>query len=453
MSNIKQFGFCLLSSIVIGLFSGCAGGSGKPNVVLIIIDTLRADKLGAYGFKGAAVSPELDRYAAEGFTFDRVISQASWTRPSIGSLLTSKYPRTIGLYKEQWDVLPEDVLTAGEFFKSAGYKTVGVTANPNINRIFGFAQGFDSYTDSEVLFRWMGKEDGKVTVKDGRHFERARIPATEVYGKALEEVRRAGKGPFYVQLNIMEVHGGRIIPDSDVDADLKGLKDSGYLQAVRIASRETGKFIEQFKSTISENTIFFIVADHGEGLSDHPGLRKSEGHGAYLYESSVVVPWIVYSPKNQEIKGKRFGRQVQLLNLLPTMAEMAGIVPSESFEGVSLAPVVLGKSSEVALPEVAQTETMMQSANKVAVYGQDWKYIENRDGWKWLPATELQPKGGGELGGTTSKLAEHPVEAQNLKQELSGFESGYSNRPAKGPDEGKLSQGEVDRLRSLGYIK
>jgi arylsulfatase A-like enzyme len=452
MTNYKKslFLFAIICALI--LFPGCSGSGSKPNVVLIIIDTLRADKLGAYGFKSAVVSPELDKFSAEGFTFDRVISQASWTRPSIGSFLTSKYPRSIGLYKEQWDVLPDDLLTAGEFFSNNGYKTIGVTANPNINRIFGFAQGFDSYTDSEILFRWMGKEEGKKTVKDGRHFEKARIPATDVFGRALEEAK-ASKGPLFLQLNIMEVHGGRIVPDSEVDADLKGLKDSGYLQMVRVASREVGKFVEQFNREVSDNTLYFIVADHGEGLSDHPTLRKSEGHGAYLYESTVVVPWIVYSPRIREFAGKRFPKQVQLLDLLPTMAEMAGLKPADEFDGVSLAPIIQGKQADVVLPEVAQTETMMQSANKVAVYGKDWKYIENRDGWKWLPPTELQAKGGGEQGAATSKLDQQPEEAKGLKGELSAFESGYSARPAQVPDEDKLTKGELDRLRSLGYIK
>lgn len=435
--------------------AGCSKLASRPNVVFIIVDTLRADKLGAYGFSGADVSPEIDDLARKGFKFDRVISQASWTRPSIGSMITSKYPRSIGLYKEQWDVLPDDLVTMAEHFKANGYSTVGVTANPNINRIFGFAQGFDSYTDSEVLFRWMGEEEGKLTVQDGRKFEKARLPAKEVFGKALSEAKRlkAEGQPLYLQLNIMEVHGGRIVPAASADQDLQGLADPGYLQMVRIASKEVGRFINDFTAEVSDDTIFIIAADHGEGLSDHPGVRRSEGHGAYLYESVVVVPWIVYSPKHPEFAGRSLAKQVQLLDLLPTTIELASLPALPSADGRSLAQVVLGHEQDISMPEVAQTETMMQTANKVAVYGEDWKYIENRDGWKWLPPRELQAKGHGERAAETSQEALRPDIVKQLKGELNSFESGYSARPAISPKADTVSPGELDRLRSLGYIK
>jgi arylsulfatase A-like enzyme len=117
-----------------------------PNVVLIIIDTLRQDKLSAYGFP-EETSPEIDRMAEQGVRFDRVIAQSSWTRPSIGSMLTSQYPRTLGIYKEMDEVLPDDFVTIAEALKEAGYTTIGATANANINTSFNFQQGFDHYRE------------------------------------------------------------------------------------------------------------------------------------------------------------------------------------------------------------------------------------------------------------------------------------------------------------------
>jgi arylsulfatase A-like enzyme len=111
-----------------------------PNVVLIIIDALRQDKLGAYGFS-EETSPEIDRMARQGVRFDSVIAQSSWTRPSIGSMLTSQYPRTLGIYKEKDEVLPHDAVTLAEVLKEAGYTTIGATANANINSSFNFQQG------------------------------------------------------------------------------------------------------------------------------------------------------------------------------------------------------------------------------------------------------------------------------------------------------------------------
>jgi len=140
----------------------------RPNVVLIIIDTLRADKLGCYGFPGD-ISPELDKMAKKGVQFNNVIAQSSWTRPSIGSMLTSLYPRSLGIYKEKFDILADWYVSLPEILQAKGYSTVGITANPNINKFFNFDQGFDIYMDSHVIFNWMNPEKGKVpmSVKEG----------------------------------------------------------------------------------------------------------------------------------------------------------------------------------------------------------------------------------------------------------------------------------------------
>src|SRR5262249_312911 len=112
----------------------------RPNVVVILIDTLRADKLGSYG-SPAGASPDLDALAAGGVRFADVIAQSSWTRPSIGSILTSRYPRSLGIEKEQWDIMPDDVETAAKIFHRAGYYTIGATANPNLYKVFNFQGG------------------------------------------------------------------------------------------------------------------------------------------------------------------------------------------------------------------------------------------------------------------------------------------------------------------------
>ena len=142
---------------------GVAGGplaAGQPNVVLIIIDTLRADQVGAYG-SAAGATPELDALAARGVRFDRVIAQSPWTRPSIGAMLTGCYPRTLGIYDEMDQALDGRFTTLAEALKAAGYTTLGVHSNPNINAFFNFDQGFDAYIDSEVWYGFMHPEPGQ----------------------------------------------------------------------------------------------------------------------------------------------------------------------------------------------------------------------------------------------------------------------------------------------------
>ena len=126
----------------------------KPNIVLIIIDTLRADMLGAYGFP-LPTSPELDSFSREGVRFSHVVTPNTWTRPSHGALLTSLHPRTLGLYKEMGEILASRFTTLAETFREHGYFTVGATANPNINSYFNFHQGFEVYVDTSVVMAFM----------------------------------------------------------------------------------------------------------------------------------------------------------------------------------------------------------------------------------------------------------------------------------------------------------
>ncbi|MBI4878373.1 MAG: sulfatase-like hydrolase/transferase [Planctomycetes bacterium] len=136
---------CFLAAV---LAAGCAPGApARPNVVLVIADTLRADALGAYGNRLAA-SPELDAIAAAGVLCERVVAPCSWTRPSIGALLTGQYPRTLGLYEEEDEILKESCRTLADRLRDLGYATYGATANPMINAAFHFDQGFDVYLDS-----------------------------------------------------------------------------------------------------------------------------------------------------------------------------------------------------------------------------------------------------------------------------------------------------------------
>ena len=117
------------------------------NVLFIIMDTLRADRLGSYGYK-IDLSPNLDKLASEGVRFETHIANCSWTRPSMGAIFTGHYPRTLGLYEEKFDKLSEEFITIAERFKAKGYGTYGVTSNPNTNALFGFAQGFDEYGEA-----------------------------------------------------------------------------------------------------------------------------------------------------------------------------------------------------------------------------------------------------------------------------------------------------------------
>ena len=160
----------IFSFVCAYILQGCTGKDNEPsanqnrsypNIVLIIMDTLRADTMGCCGLH-ENTSPELDKIAKKGVLFTTVLSQCTWTRPSIGSMLTSIYPRTLGIYSEKNEILADRFHTLAEILHDQGFKTIGITANPNINSTFNFHQGFDIYIDSNIVWEWMGRKKGEV---------------------------------------------------------------------------------------------------------------------------------------------------------------------------------------------------------------------------------------------------------------------------------------------------
>ncbi len=437
--------------ILLALFglAGC-GAPDQPNVVLIIIDTLRADKLGAYGHP-EAVSPELDAIARDGVLFERVLAQSSWTRPSVGSLLTSRYPRSLGLYDERDQAFADRFQTLAEVLKANGYKTFGLTANPNINSVFNFDQGFDRYLDSTVRWRWMEAEPDKPTNK-----QQALQSANELFATAFDWVGSGRGGPFYLQLDLMEVHehmrtGVRNMVRDEYKAAFEGVPDRAYLQTVRQVSADVGAFVERWLAKPQlRNTLFILLSDHGEGLEDHPGVQYSRGHGSVLYESNLRVPWMLYHPGYLE--PRTVTRDVRLLDMVPTVLDYLQLPIPRGAQGVSLLPLMDDEEAEVGLPEFLVAETEYRRREKVAVYSPEWIFIENRRRHQGVDALELQPVGVVENGRKTDRLRGHPTIAAELRKYLADWERRFPKEPATPLVDAAPSE-VLEQLRSLGYVE
>lgn len=421
----------------------------QPNIVLVIIDTLRADKLGSYGSE-LNLSPELDALAKNGTVFERVVAQSSWTRSSIGSMLTSLYPRTLGIFKEKWDKLDDQFTTLAELFSAAGYQTVGITANPQINTFFNFHQGFHRYIDSDVVFPWMPPQDGqrKATASVRPH------TGAEIFRQALEEIETLSRGsPSYIQINIMDVHGWERVRPSAIDSDLQGLSEAKYLQTVRVASKAVGEFVAKVESLPGwENTLFIITSDHGEGLGDHPDVANSRKHGNLLYESQVIVPLILYNRADSTLAGKRVERPIRLLELLPTTLDYSNVPVPEGIQGVSVLPLLSDPHAAVAIPEHFLTETNWRNVDKTAIYTDGWQFIENRDNWPGVKPQELQAQGVTENGVLTDQGAANPSVVEHLSRGLSAWDRVFP-KGAPSLDQSEPSSKEVEQLRTLGYLQ
>ncbi|HVR70226.1 MAG TPA: sulfatase [Vicinamibacteria bacterium] len=461
--GIPRVPLAVLAAGIAALAQCSRGAPARPNVVLVILDTLRADALGCYNDAYPDLSPEIDALARQGARFLDVTAQSSWTRPSVGSLLTSVYPRTLGIHGERWDVLPDGFVTLAEALRAAGYETVGVTANPNLNEVFNFHQGFDTYVESAVVWDWMRPAPGQ---KQGGR--KQTLPDSErILERMLDHARsRTSRRPLYMQIVLMEVHEGWKLVRPEFRTNYRGLVGApkGYWDGVRQVSFDLGRFVERLVALPGwRNTLFVITSDHGQGLGDHPAVTRSWGHGLLLYGSQVKVPLILYDPaaaagrfsregtphslRPQEVEGR-----VRLLDVMPTILDYVGVPAPPDVDGRSLTPLLTGARKAPDLPPYDVTETYYDGSDKRAVHSRSWTYIENRDGHEGVNARELQRAGASENGRLTDRIDEHPAVARELADYLRAWERRFPRRPATQPARGP-SQDVVDQLKALGYIK
>ena len=452
-------GACAASLVTLS----CSGAPPpRPHVVLLVVDTLRSDVLGCYNDDYADLSPEIDALAREGTQFLDVTAQSSWTRPSMGALLTSVYPRRLGIHREKYDILPEEFVTLAEALRASGYETAGITANPNLNEVFNFDQGFDTYVESSVVWDWMKPGAGQAQV--GRKHP---LPdSRRVLQRMLDHAgARADDRPLYLQIVLMEVHEGWKLVRPEFQRNYRGLGGAppGYWDGVRQVSFDIGWFVERLSALPGwGNALFVITSDHGQGLGDHPAVQRSWGHGHLLYHSQVKVPLIFYSPaagtahpgsvaRPPALRSRRVEQPVRLMDVMPTILEYAGASAPASMKGRSLLPLLAHERPAVGLPPYFVTETYYDGARKLGAHSPEWSYIENRDGQVGVNAVELQAAGGPQNGHVTDQIREEPEVARELAEYLRAWERRHPRRSATQPNEAP-SRAVVDQLRALGYV-
>jgi len=419
---------------------------------MILVDALRPDKLGCYGFPDET-SPEIDALAARGIRFERVLAQSNWTKPSVGSFFTSRYPRTLGIYRKMDEILADRFTTLAEVLKSQGYFTIGVTANPNLNKDSNFHQGFDHYIESDVIWDWMRRESGKAKLTATTSLK----SAPEVFAAALGVLDQEPRRPFFMYLHLMDVH---TLVESGIRPEFQQLfqnygreKERMYYLKVRQTSADLGQFIETFLAKPGyENTLVVILADHGEGLFDHPNVPNSDGHGMMLYESNMRVP-LILCHLGGGLAPRPVEQEVRLVDLLPTLLDYVGIkVKLPGIAGKSLLPLIKGATEKIDLPEYVVAETRTQEQFKLAVYSRDWIYIENRRAYPGVNPRELQNRYGRQNGKWSDMINEKPEVVAEMAEFLKKWEKKFPQAKPTSPKE-KATKETIEQLKSLGYIK
>ena len=368
--------FSLLAGLVV---AGCATpDESRPSIVLWIVDTLRVDRLGLYGFP-RPVSPSYDALAEQATVFEAAVAQSSWTRPTVATLLTGVTPLRHGVIHtrhkldEEWKLLPERL---GEL----GYLTAGFSANGHIKQEFGFDQGFDTFwhghheTAQELTERALEWLDGVRDESPDRPFfimvlsiepHSAYDPAEPFRERFAAGVRNRQLGSTRYMRDVVE---GRIRPDSEAVSQLLSL----YEGEIAWSDHMFGQFREELGRR-GLDPAFVIVADHGEQFGEHGLFSHKDLHREVLH-----IPFFVHLPR--QTKSRRVRLPVQQADLLPTLVDLAGGEWGADVGGQSLVPLLEGRKFSQPLAETLRRRPIMSvhgTTGRSLVQGR-WKLIETR---------------------------------------------------------------------------
>lgn len=461
----RRVAFVLACALIVALGAQRTrrrGPTGNPNIVLIVLDAVRADRLGCYGY-GRPTSPNIDRLAREGVIFDRAIAQGGWTKPSIASLFTSLYPHTHGASGAQ-SPLPPEVLTLAEKLHELRYFTTAVQTNPFLSGGRNFGQGFDTYTEmigaeGTRLVAELGKQ--LETRKPERFFaylhfldahtpykppERHRAKFVRPYEGTLDKLRVRSRVGVYEKLGQLS------------EADKRHISDL-YDASVSAVDEYVGQIVDKLAELdYIDNTLFILTADHGEELFDRGGFE----HGHSMYEEVVRVPLIMHHPR-LAAGGVKVKQLVRLVDVFPTVMGFLGRGSPKGLMGRDLGPAIANPKADWRM--VGLTERALHGPQQWAVQQGPFKIIyiaRATEPWeveflKLFPAhpgstsverIEMYDLGRDPFERTPLSdlpLQKHMLDVLDLER-LAGPGVTYAATPEK------IDPKRLEQLRSLGYV-
>ncbi len=336
-------------------------GPRRPNVILVSIDSLRADHLGCYGYE-RDTSPRIDRLAAEGVRFETAISTTSWTLPAHAALFTGLEDETHGVVDNGLALAPAHV-TLAELLQGAGYRTAGFYGGPYLHPTFGLAQGFELWQSCmSALPAGASERDVRASAMavDAPSHEDVTGPRT---AEAVEAwLARDEREPFFLFLHLWDVHYDyipppelveRFDPGYDGPVDGRGVASDPALRAgmperdlrhlvarydgeIRFTDAILGRILDALAARgLLEDAVVVVTADHGEEFLEHGGT----GHQRTLFDEVVRVPLVVWAP-GRAARGAVVAEPVRLIDVLPTIARLAGIKAPLAVQGRDLGPLL-----------------------------------------------------------------------------------------------------------------
>jgi choline-sulfatase len=389
-----------------------------PDVLLITLDTTRADHIGAYGDRKAR-TPRIDRLASEGVLFERAIAAAPITLPAHVSLFTGRYPYVHGV-RNNGNFSLKDSATLATWLHDRGYRTAAFVSAFVLDRRFGLAPGFDHYDDQ--------LDAGPNNEPERRGDKTARA--------ALDWLNANGRDerPWFVWIHFYDPHD-----PYDPPAPLRqAFADRPYDGEIAFADEAIGSVLDGVARLGGRQApMVAVVGDHGESLGEH----EEATHAMFVYESALRVPMIVAWPGHLP-RGKRIGGLARSIDVAPTLLDLAVSAKAESIQGRSLLPIV---NSGAAGPESAYAETYfplfyMNWAPLRSIQDDRWKFID-------APDPELYDLTA-DAGERTNLAPREPARAAALKRALDTMTDGKTGAMS----ERAMDRETIQKLASLGYI-
>jgi arylsulfatase A-like enzyme len=296
------------------------------SVLFILVDTMRADRLGIYGYT-RPTTPNLDALGQSGIVFTRVLSQSSWTKTSMASLWTATFPANNGIVRYS-DGLPAEAVLPAERFREAGYRTAGIWRNGWVAPNFGFDQGFEFYVNPRP-----GRERARL--------QRGNPSAAIVQGNdedvatsAFEFIDNYGRDRFFLYLHLMDLH--QYVYDDKAEQFGTGYSDV-YDQSIHWTDRIIAAVLAKLDEVGAlQKTIVVIAADHGEAFLEH----GFEGHARNLYGEVMHVPLLIGLPFLLP-QGIRVDTPASNVDIWPTVLDLVGLPALPGADGRSLVPEIL----------------------------------------------------------------------------------------------------------------
>jgi len=399
------------------------------NLLVVTLDTTRADRLGCYGYAGAE-TPVLDGLARDGALFERCITPTAFTLPSHSTIMTGLNPMFHGVRLNGGVALADAHTTLAEQLGGHGYRTGGFVGAFVLDSRWGLAQGFETFDDDFDL-------------EPGEQLDLARVqrPGDKVVDAALEWLQKEDQRPFFAWVHLYDPHTP-YEPPEPYATRFAGSPSRRYDGEVAFADAQLGRLLDWLRASgKDERTVVLVVGDHGEGLGSH----REEEHGFFIYDYAVRVPLLVRLPRGL-LGGTRVGAQTRTIDVAPTLLELLGVSPPDRLDGESLVPLLADPGRAGARYAYSESVSLSMQYGWSPLYSlrtPEYTYID-------APRPELYDprRDPAEEDNLFSRL---PSVAEEMRATLDRLRvAGAEGAPAA--QEANLDDETMRALASLGYV-